>query len=178
MERKGYTPLTLPKHPELLNDINNTIIGITLHHIGPTEGDENIERWNDAKMNHDVPTWEDVIDLLWRSLSALNEQRYDPVKRRAVIQQAVTGEPALSPADANAMRMIRAIHQFSQNYSCRKVCDEIINGDVLLEDARTVPRGSFMTAVLAGDIEEAIFRTDDMNYTAFVKAGINGTKDS
>ena len=69
MERKLHEPLTLPKHPELLHEINEMSIAIKLHHLYPQEI---------VKVNS--PEWEHIVELLRKCYDAINEQRYDPRK--------------------------------------------------------------------------------------------------
>lgn len=77
MERKLHEPLTLPEHPELLKKINETIIGITLHHIDtPQVGDR--KEYEKAQRSHHVPTWDEIRTLLRDSYAAINLQRKDP----------------------------------------------------------------------------------------------------
>lgn len=68
-------PLTIATYPELLRKINEMSIGIKLHHI--IEPDKNVL---EARINHDLPTWEDVIFLLNECRNAINEIREDPRK--------------------------------------------------------------------------------------------------
>jgi len=68
-------PLTMPKHPQLLEDINETIIGIKLHWVLTEDA-----KVNAAKANHHCPTFPEVIELLQRAYQAINEQREDPRK--------------------------------------------------------------------------------------------------
>lgn len=74
--RHIQAPLTLPKHPQLLHEINETIIGIKLH--WPLREEDAII--DAAKKNHHCPTFPEVIDLLQRAYQAINEQREDPRK--------------------------------------------------------------------------------------------------
>ena len=69
-------PFTMGKHPKLLEDINETIIGIKLHWV-LREDDAKVDA---AKANHHCPTFPEVIELLQRAYQAINEQREDPRK--------------------------------------------------------------------------------------------------
>jgi hypothetical protein len=80
MNRKIQEPLTLPKHPQLLEELNNMSIAIKLHHIDCAEKHEKAEAWAKAAATKPVPTWEEVQELLIRAYHAINEQRYDPRK--------------------------------------------------------------------------------------------------
>lgn len=73
-------PLTLPAHPKLLDEVNEMIIAIKLHHTHPEERTTNAEVWNKAKENYKEPTWDEVIEVLRKSHTAINEQRQDPRK--------------------------------------------------------------------------------------------------
>ncbi len=78
MERNIQQPLTLPKHPELLEDIVNMQIAINAWYI-------NLDRRPTAataglKDRNPEPKWPDILDLLNRSYKAINEQREDPRK--------------------------------------------------------------------------------------------------
>ncbi len=68
-------PLTLPKYPNLLHEINEVIIGIKLHY--PMFEDEKIK---EAQKNHKKPTFADIVETLSRCYNAINEQREDPRK--------------------------------------------------------------------------------------------------
>lgn len=68
-------PLTLPKHPELLHEINEMMIAIKLHHIS-FKSPEVIK----ALSSNRQPTWEEILETLGASYKAINEQREDPRK--------------------------------------------------------------------------------------------------
>ena len=78
MERKLHEPLTLPKHPELLHEINETSIAIKLWHL--SEGSDFIDAYKigKARASHPEPKWQDMIDLLRKAYNAINEQRENP----------------------------------------------------------------------------------------------------
>jgi hypothetical protein len=70
-------PLKLPKHPQLLDEINQTIIDIKFHDdekpmMIPTE------TLTDLRKKHTKHSWQDVCELLRKCYNAINEQREDP----------------------------------------------------------------------------------------------------
>jgi len=75
-------PLTMPKHPKLLEEINETSIAIKLWHTiipDTLEEQENIEKAKQVS-GRSKPTWEQMTDLLNKCYKAINEQRENPVK--------------------------------------------------------------------------------------------------
>jgi hypothetical protein len=74
-------PFTLPKHPKLLEELNEMSMAIKLHHIDYPEKHEKPESWAKAAANKPVPTWERVEELILRAYHAINEQRLDPRRR-------------------------------------------------------------------------------------------------
>lgn len=81
MDRKLHEPLTLPKHPDLLKEINEEIIAIKLHHVIRPEDEEEAKRIAEARLRSEKPTWESISELLRRAYNAINEQREDPRRR-------------------------------------------------------------------------------------------------
>lgn len=79
-KRIAHRPLTLPKHPQLLDEINEMSIAIKLHHHYPPERTEKPEQWAKAQANCPCPTWENVTELLMRCYRAIDEQRESPIK--------------------------------------------------------------------------------------------------
>ena len=77
-QRNIQAPLTLPKHPKLLKELNDMSIAIKLHHIECDEKKQKPEEWTKAASTKPVPTWEQVIELLGDAYNAINEQREDP----------------------------------------------------------------------------------------------------
>ena len=73
-------PLTLPKYPGLLHKINETIIGIKLHHNVNYKDYPTRESLQIAQAGHKFPTMEEIIELLTECRNAINEQREDPRK--------------------------------------------------------------------------------------------------
>lgn len=67
-----HAPLTLPKHGELLNEINQTIIDIKIHN------DDSVP--NKLRIIHTKHSWEDITNLLRKCYNAINEQRESPIK--------------------------------------------------------------------------------------------------
>jgi hypothetical protein len=79
MERHLHAPLTLPKHGDLLKDINDMSIAIKGYHkIDWSKEKPGAEEA--IKKIHPEPTYDDIIDLLRRAYNAINEQREDPRK--------------------------------------------------------------------------------------------------
>ena len=73
MERKLHEPLTLPKHPELLHEINEMSIAIKLHHLSAQENPQN--KIIAAKVRVNSPEWGDIVELLRKCYKAVDEQR-------------------------------------------------------------------------------------------------------
>lgn len=72
-------PLTLPKHPDLLHEINQTIIDIKIHNDEkPMMCDSEILK--KARMEHHTHSLEQICELLRKCYTAINEQREDPRK--------------------------------------------------------------------------------------------------
>ena len=75
--RKLHEPLTLPKHPELLRNINQLSIDIKLTHLADDETKKKLE---DDGRRVTPPTWQYVVGLLREAYQAINEQRENPIK--------------------------------------------------------------------------------------------------
>jgi hypothetical protein len=75
-----HEPFTLPKHPKLLEELNDMSIAIKLHHIDCEEKKQKPEAWAKAAETKPVPTWGEVQQLIMRAYQAINEQRSDPRK--------------------------------------------------------------------------------------------------
>lgn len=74
-----HEPFTLPKHGKLLEEINDMTIAIkTYHSIDWSKEKPGAEEV--CKAMHKEPTYDEIIDLLRRAYSAINEQRQDPRK--------------------------------------------------------------------------------------------------
>lgn len=73
-------PFTLPKHPELLRKINEMNICIEVHYLIKNEDVESTSALARAQLEHDKPTWEDVVKLLTEARIAIDQQREDPRK--------------------------------------------------------------------------------------------------
>lgn len=77
--RKIQEELTLPTHPQLLEEINQTIIDIKVQ-------DEDVplmcekEMIDKLRAAHKKHSWQDIAELLRRCYSAINEQRHNPRK--------------------------------------------------------------------------------------------------
>ena len=75
--RTLHEPLTLPKHGDLLHEINQTIVDIKFHDDEkPMMLDK--ERLEDMRKKHTKHSWQQVCELLRRCYTAINEQREDP----------------------------------------------------------------------------------------------------
>lgn len=73
-------PLTMPKHPDLLRKLNEMSICIKVHYLIKGEDVESVSKLAQAQLQHDKPSWEDVIKILEDARNAINEQREDPRK--------------------------------------------------------------------------------------------------
>lgn len=60
---RPYEPFTLPKYPELQDEINKLSMGAKLHYL-VEEDVMNKEKLHTARNAHRKPTWEEVVDLL------------------------------------------------------------------------------------------------------------------
>jgi hypothetical protein len=74
-----HASLTLPKHRELLEEVNQTIIDIKFH---DDEKPMMIETkaLEDLRKKHKKHSWQDICELLRKCYNAINEQREDPRK--------------------------------------------------------------------------------------------------
>src|SRR4030095_967483 len=77
MERHLHEPLTLPKHPKLLEEINQTIIDIKIQDEDMPLTDDT-KALADLRSKHKKHSWQDVVELLRRAYNAINEQRENP----------------------------------------------------------------------------------------------------
>lgn len=80
MERNIREPFTWAKHPQLLERINETIIGIKVHHNVNYKDYPTRESLKKVQEGHSMPTMEQVMELLKECYNAINEQREDPRK--------------------------------------------------------------------------------------------------
>jgi hypothetical protein len=72
-----HEPLKLPKHPKLLECMNNMSIRIKAHHkIDWSKEEPGAEE--KLKAGYPAPTYDEILDLLGRAYKAINEQREDP----------------------------------------------------------------------------------------------------
>lgn len=79
--RHLHEPLTLPKHPQLLHELNQMSIRIKAWHlIKDGEGGATTENLEKLRAHNAWPEWEEVVDLLHKAYHAINEQREDPRK--------------------------------------------------------------------------------------------------
>lgn len=81
MDRRLQEPFTLRKHDKLTWEINEFVIAAKLHHCHPPERHENKENWEKAMSKYECPTWNDVIDLLQKTIKGIDSCRIDPRKR-------------------------------------------------------------------------------------------------
>ena len=71
--------LSLPKHPELMKELNDLSIAIKLHYtINPLL--ENTEKLKMIREGVPKPTWREVTKLLEKVYKKLDEERYNPIK--------------------------------------------------------------------------------------------------
>jgi len=77
MERKLHEPLTLPKHPNLLHEINQMSIRIKSWHLIKSN-EITPEQLDKLRAHNPHPEWQEVVDLLRRAYDAINEQRENP----------------------------------------------------------------------------------------------------
>lgn len=70
-------PLTLPKHPELLQCINEMKIDILLTHLATPATKAKLQS---DKRDIKEPTWQDTVALLTECYRVINEIREDPRK--------------------------------------------------------------------------------------------------
>ena len=77
MERHLHAPFKLPKHPDLLVEINQTIIDIKIQ-----DEDKPLmvsgEALDKLRASHKKHSLQDLCELLRKCYSAINEQREDP----------------------------------------------------------------------------------------------------
>ncbi len=78
MNRHLHEPLTLPKHPALLHELNQMSIRVKVWHIIKTNQDATPEQLDKLKAHNPYPEWKEIVDLLERARNAINEQRHDP----------------------------------------------------------------------------------------------------
>lgn len=76
--RHLHEPLTLPKHPQLLHEINQMSIRIKAWHLIKPGENASPESLDKLKAHNPYPEWEEVVELLRRSYDAINQQREDP----------------------------------------------------------------------------------------------------
>lgn len=72
-------PFTLPKHPALLEEINNMSIRIKAWHLIPLSK-ENTLVLDELQLRHRKPTYEEIYSLLMRCYRAINSERENPIK--------------------------------------------------------------------------------------------------
>lgn len=71
-------PLTLPKHPQLLHEINQMSMRIKTWKLNNEE--MTLEQMEKLQSHFPNPKWSEIEDLLMRSYTAINEQRENPRK--------------------------------------------------------------------------------------------------
>lgn len=77
--RHIHAPLTLPKHPKLLHEINQMSIRIKAWYLIDWSKHNEDERFQ-LQSHNPMPTWEEIEKLLMEAYQAINEQREDPRK--------------------------------------------------------------------------------------------------
>jgi hypothetical protein len=55
-------------------------ICIKVHYIIKNEDAESVSQLAQAQLQHDKPTWDQIVELLSEARNAINEQREDPRK--------------------------------------------------------------------------------------------------
>lgn len=78
-QRIAKREFSLPKHGELMHEINDFSIAVKIHHtINPDlEDTENVKR---IRENISKPSWTDVTDFLNKIYLELQDDRYNPRK--------------------------------------------------------------------------------------------------
>lgn len=75
-QRKIQDPLTLPKHPQLLHEINQMSIRIKAWHLIDWKDPAYTAEQKDKLLSHNpYPDWEEVEELLMKCYRALNNER-------------------------------------------------------------------------------------------------------
>ena len=80
MNRKLHEPLKLPKHPQLLHELNQMIIRIKAWHLIEPNEETTAEQLDKLRAHNPWAEWEEIIELLRKAYNAINEQREDPRK--------------------------------------------------------------------------------------------------
>lgn len=80
MDRHLHSPLTLPKHPQLLHELNQMSIRIKSWHLIKEGEGATAEQLDKLKAHNPCPEWKEVVELLEKARNAINEQRQDPRK--------------------------------------------------------------------------------------------------
>jgi len=72
-------PLTLPKHPQLLHELNQMSMRIKVWHL--MDWSKYTKEQQDKLQAHNAwPEWKEVEELLMQAYRALDQERYNPVK--------------------------------------------------------------------------------------------------
>lgn len=81
-KRITLTPLTLPRHSDLMNEVNGMSMAIKLHHTIKCDDTDlvKLEMLERSRETCKEPTWEDITELLNKVYSVLEQERYNPVK--------------------------------------------------------------------------------------------------
>lgn len=77
--RSIQEPFTLPKHPALLEEINEMSMRIKVWEI-IGEGIYDAKTMNELKANHPQPSWYEVEKLLMQCHQVINRERENPIK--------------------------------------------------------------------------------------------------
>jgi hypothetical protein len=78
MNRHLHEPLKLPKHPQLLHEINQMSIRIKSWHLIKEGEGATAQQLDELRSHNSNPDWQEVVELLRKAYNAINEQREDP----------------------------------------------------------------------------------------------------
>ena len=78
MNRHLHEPLKLPKHPQLLHELNQMSIRIKAWHLIKEGEGATAEQLEKLRAHNTWPSWDEVVELLAKARNAINEQREDP----------------------------------------------------------------------------------------------------
>ncbi len=77
--RKPYEEISLPKYPELINELNRMSIAIKLHHVVEVDAIDQ-EKLLTAQRQIERPTWRDVVEVIDKAAKTLLLERETPRK--------------------------------------------------------------------------------------------------
>ena len=78
MDRKLHEPLTMPKHPQLLHELNQMSIRIKSWHLIKEGQGATAEQLDKLRAHNPSPDWKEIVDLLERARNAIDQQRENP----------------------------------------------------------------------------------------------------